>query len=195
MDVYFYIGLWMDFKRSVALIGCCKELWGKKLYFWRQKHLMVHNKVLMDFWQPEQQFYASLQDFVLFTRDITMYMEVSLLYQNCNAIDNMVNNEDECFLYDNVFKFKIEQPWMVIWLNYGESRYAHRVDQWSYTFFHSLEDIQDHINNMDVNNNWSIKYTVVDLSKTVPCWAKYKSKGFIHCWTEYVPKSKGISGE
>lgn len=191
MDIYFQIGLWMDFKKSMSLISCCKRLWIDRLYFWQQKHLLMHNKLLMNFWQPEQQYYASLYNFVLFTNDITMYMDLSNLYQDCNAIHNIATVDDDCLKYDHVFTFKLEQPWIVIWINYEHGLYDALT--WSYTFFETEEDIKDYINNMGIQYDWLIKYTVIDLSKSIPCWSKFKNIGNLCYYTDYVPKTKEVS--
>ncbi len=156
-DILFHIGLYTKFKKSVAIISSCKTLWDMRQEFYNRKHLIYYNKPILNFWSPEQHFYASGSQFSSLITNITMYMEISYLYEYNNTVRCIKKEND----YDYMPILQIENQWLVIWYT---THYNNHEGIWSYNFYAFETDLLKVIKNTIVEEGY-VKYSVIDLKK------------------------------
>lgn len=190
-DILFNIGLWCNLKKSIAIIASCKNMWLMRKEFYHRKHLLYYHKPSLEFWTPEQHFYASGQQFMLLINDITMYMEVSYLYEYNNTIKHLMQEID----YDYTPLFYIQKQWLVIYCNHALEN--DRDTDWSFDFYAQKEEMFNVIKNIKPTVGY-VKYTVIDLSKSMPCWSRFNAQPLLNDYTEHIFQNslgKIVSGE
>lgn len=167
-DIIHNIGLWCKFRTSIAIISSCKDIWERRSEFYKQKQLSWYPETsLLNFWTPEQRFYSSGCQFTFSVDDITQYMETSYLYEHNNTI--VQANDD--FGRDFCHTFRISKRWVVIWYEYSQRG----NNKWSITYHEIEQDINDKISAIKLDGSIVIKYTIIDIEKSVPCWAKWNN--------------------
>jgi hypothetical protein len=168
IDIIYYIALWCKFKKSIAIVSSCKEMWERRVQFYKTKQLLWYpNRPLLNFWTPEQQFYAAGCQFILSVDDITLYMETTNIYEYNNSIYEAMND----FGRDFIHTFNIINNYMVIWYSYENGK----NNTWLVTWYNNLQDINDKIVNIKLDNVLSLKYSVIHFDKSVPCWTKWNT--------------------
>lgn len=192
IDIIFNIALWVKFKQSIAIIGSCKSLWHMRSEFYNRKHLLWYSKPILNFWSPEQHFYASGCQFTLLLYTRTLSMDIKGLYQDNNTITNI---KDE---YDYYPTFNIENRWLVIWYIYIKSR-TDNYNGWSFSFHTTQEDIKYKLqSHMASDDTYCLEYAIIDLKITVPCWSSFNNISkidHVYEWVSYNRMGKIISGE
>ncbi len=190
-DIIFSIALWCKFKQSVAIISSCKNLWHFRKELYKRKHLLWYNKPLLDFWTPEQNFYASGCQFTLLIRAATLFMDIHGLYQQCNIIEQIKDDYDYCPT------FNIENCLIAVWHVYSKSD---KQARWSTTFHSTREEIKYKRQTIiELEDSSSFEYVVIDLKITIPCWIFFNAiEPMIdheYEWVSYNSRGKIISGE
>lgn len=190
IDIIFNIALWVNFKKSIAIIASCKDLWNLRFEFYKRKHLLWYAKPILNFWTPELHFYASGYQFTLLLNTVTLYMDIIGLFQNNNTVTNIKREYDYCPT------FNIENRWLAIWNIYYKSN---REEHWSFSFHESREDIKSKLRlNIETDDICSMQYSVIDLQTTIPCWTNFNVEPKIDHFYEWVSLDrlgKIISGE
>ena len=147
--------------------------------FYHRKHLEYYHKPSLEFWTPEQHFYASGQQFMLLIDDITMYMEVSWIYEYNNTVKNLIKEID----YSFTPLFNIQDQWLVIYCDH--SLVNDQNTGWSFEFYSQKEEMLNVIKNIKVKVGY-VKYTVIDLFKSIPCWGRFNVQPLLDHYTEHI---------
>lgn len=191
IDIIFNIALWVNFKKSIAIIASCKDLWNLRFEFYKRKHLLWYAKPILNFWTPELHFYASGYQFTLLINSGSYNFDIEGLFQNNNTIANIKIN------YDYYPSFNIENRWLVIWRRYTNDAPTH--GKWSFTFHETQESIKLELQSIiETMNVKGLEYAIIDLQTTIPCWTNFNVEPKIDHFYEWVSLDrlgKIISGE
>lgn len=187
-DIIFSIALWAKFKQSIAIISSCKDLWYLRLEFYKRKHLLWYSKPMLDFWSPEQHFYASGYQFTLLINTGTLNMDMDGLFQHNNTINILKDR------YDYYPTFTIENRWLVIWNVYSKI-YTKHYEGWSFTFHATQEEIKDELQSLiELDDTESLEYAIIDLQITIPCWTTFNTIDskidHVYEWVKLLVESK-----
>lgn len=190
-DIIFAVALRCKFKQSIAIISSCKDLWVLRSEFYRRKHLLWYSKPILNFWTPEQHFYASGCKFALLIDTGTLYMDIDGLFQHNNTVDIIKDR------YDYAPIFTIDDRFLVIWNIYSKSK---TNVSWSFTFHTTPTDIKDKLQSMiELEDTMSLEYAIIDLHITVPCWTIFNNIepkiDHVYEWVSLDRLGKIISGE
>ena len=195
-DIIFAVTLRCKFKQTIAIISSCKELWSLREEFYKRKHLLWYSKPILNFWTPEQHFYASGREFTLFVRDNTLWMDIPNLFEHNNTVEHI---KDE---YDYYPTFTITDQWLVVWSCYYKDDRNNTQPRggWSFTFHKTWEEVKDELQSrIESGDILSMSYSATNLKLTVPCWTNF-TKVTPHLdqayeWVSMDRLGKIISGE
>lgn len=100
IKILYKIGLFFNFKRSIALIGSCKALWDKRESFYRDKQ---HGKII-DLWTPEQNYYLCDKQLLLGVESYTLQNDCSYIYIYNNITYKLLDYEHK-IIFDALHRF------------------------------------------------------------------------------------------
>lgn len=155
LDVIYHIALWTNFKRTIAIIGSCKSLWSTRKQLYIEKQLLNNTEVI-DHWTPEQNYYNSTKQFMMFT---IKYHEEVKFYELSNGLKNYLKN-------NHIITAKLTKRFVCLW------------GQYVLKYYNTLEEIK--CEKLFIKNK-VISGCFVDLKNSIPCYNKWKNEYYEKC--------------
>lgn len=172
IDVIYTIGLYVSFKRSIAIIGSCKALWERRKLFYIEKQ----NGKAIHLWTPERNYYASCHQFILgasyeegyYDYDDDKHIKVTEIYDYNNATKHLIED------MDYVMIFNITHRYIVIYHK------PHRISRiWETELYHKIQDVHMSIENK--LQDFLYRYVVIDLKHSILGYMKYDKIEAYNC--------------
>jgi hypothetical protein len=164
IDILLNIALYTKFKQTIVIMGCCRELFSYRKILYNQKQLLKHTEVI-DLWTPEKDYYASTTKFMIARLD-NEYKFYTAFYELSNNIEKfLINNNYE------IFNVTLTKPLVCI---------SRRNNMVILRYYDSFADIELDKNRDAIGaESPSPTGTIINLKKSHPCWARWKSDSFI----------------
>lgn len=176
IDIIYMIGLYVNFRRSIALISTCKTLWERRKLFYLQKgNIWYPNAAEINLWTPEQNYYALDKLFIVGATAKDSYtnihyerfhhIKLTNIYDYNNATQHLIN----C---DTTIIFKITHRYLVI---YGR---LHHVsgEEWKTEYYDNIQDVHMAVDNMIQSQEYT-KSIIVDLKYSKIAYTKFNQLG------------------
>ena len=175
LTILYKIGLYFNLKRSIALIGMCREMWSKREQFYKDKQLLQNRgKKVIDLWTPEQNYYLGDKQLILGATSYTLHIEISELYIYNNITYKLLD-------YDNRYIFRPEHMYMLVYDS----------PQMEVKYFDTMEEVIQCLKSLE--NYVFVEYTIINLQKSTICWTKWHNEPRVDEQSGVLSKnSKGI---
>lgn len=170
IDVIYTIGLYVSFKRSIAIIGSCKALWERRKIFYIEKQ----NGKVINLWTPERNYYASCHQFILGANYEDNYdnhnpIKVTEIYDYNNTTKHILED-----MVDYTMIFNITHRYIVIY-----NRQHHRSNLWEIELYNNTQDVHMSIENKIQDSSY--KYVIIDLKYSIIGYMKYDKIKAYNC--------------
>jgi hypothetical protein len=173
IDVIYTIGLYVNFKRSIAIIGSCKALWERRKLFYIEKQ----NGKEINLWTPERNYYASCHQFIFgasyeggcYVYGNDKHIKVTEIYDYNNATKHLLED------MDYVMIFNITHRYIVIY--YSKQ---HRMSGlWETELYHKIQDVHMSVENKIQDPSY--RYVVFDLKHSILGYMKFDKVEAYNC--------------
>lgn len=169
-DILFKIALHLPHKRitsmhrMIAMISSCKQLWNMRKYYYETKQMLECNSRLLNFWTPEMMYYAMNRQFVILSREQTLCMNLSFIYEKTNLIACMDGDEVICDDYNTI---EISNRFILITYMYDTP-----ICKSFSTENEIVENFNDEFHQY-INGKYEYQgqASIIDLSKSSLCWS------------------------
>lgn len=157
IDIIYTIGLYVNFMKSIAIIGSCKALWERRKLFYIEKQALLNKSI--NLWTPERNYYASCHQFIFgasYSDYDDEHIQVTEIYDYNNVTKHLLED------MDYVMIFNITHRFIIIYCMSGI---------WKTELYHKIQDVH-----MSVENNLqdsSYRYIVIDLKDSILGYMKY----------------------
>jgi hypothetical protein len=175
IDIIYSIGLHVNLRRSIAIIGSCKVLWERRKLFYKEKGAFNHTTEI-NLWTPEQNYYALGKYFILGTTAKDGYtangyvrfdrIKLTSIYEYNNATKHLINE-------DNTIIFKITKRFIVI---YGTHKYNRVSGGWATEYYDNIQDVHMAVDNKIQSQEYE-KSIVIDLKHSTLGYSKFNTIG------------------